>query len=56
MLLYDGDNTYNDKPLFHGAVVNSWGLVPADPSDSPKALAVYDVVMDSAAVLLPITR
>lgn len=48
MLLYNGDNTYNGKPLFHGAIMNSGGLVPADPSDSPKAQAVYDLVVDSS--------
>lgn len=48
MLLYEGDNSYNEKPLFHGAIMNSGSLVPADPVSSAKAQDVYDTVVKSA--------
>jgi carboxylesterase type B len=48
MILFDGDNTYKDKPLFRGAIMNSGSIIPTDPLDSPKAQAVYDQVIDSA--------
>jgi carboxylesterase type B len=46
MALYDGDNTYNGKPLFRGAIMNSGSIVPADPVDCPKGQAVYDQVVE----------
>ncbi|KAL2869438.1 putative extracellular lipase [Aspergillus lucknowensis] len=48
MILYDGDNTYKNKPLFRGAIMNSGGIVPADPVDSAKGQAVYDAVVADA--------
>ncbi|KAL2819852.1 Alpha/Beta hydrolase protein [Aspergillus cavernicola] len=48
MILYDGDNTYNDKPLFRGAIMNSGGIVPAEPVDGDKGQAVYDAVVADA--------
>ncbi|CEL11052.1 Putative Acetylcholinesterase/Butyrylcholinesterase [Aspergillus calidoustus] len=48
MLLYDGDNTYKGKKLFRGAIMNSGGIVPADPVDSAKGQAVYDAVVSEA--------
>lgn len=48
MVMYDGDNTYNDKPLFRGAIMNSGTVVPADPVDCPKGQVVYDTVVKSA--------
>ncbi|KAH7021293.1 Alpha/Beta hydrolase protein [Microdochium trichocladiopsis] len=48
MALYGGDNTYNGKPLFRGAVMNSGSLAPTDPVDCPKAQAVYDQVVRNA--------
>ncbi|TVY78429.1 putative secreted lipase, partial [Lachnellula suecica] len=48
MALYDGDNTYNDKPLFRGAIMDSGSLVPADPVDCPKGQVVYDTVVATA--------
>lgn len=45
MLLYDGNNTYKGKPLFHGAIMDSGSIVPAQPVDSPKAQAIYDSVV-----------
>ncbi|KAH6608175.1 triacylglycerol lipase [Trichoderma cornu-damae] len=48
MLLYGGNATYNGKPLFRGAIMNSGTAVPAEPIDSPKAQAVYDNVVSKA--------
>ena len=48
LALFDGDNTYNGKPLFRGAVMNSGSLAPANPVDCPKGQAVYDDVVKSA--------
>ncbi|KAL2022134.1 hypothetical protein VTK56DRAFT_5963 [Thermocarpiscus australiensis] len=48
MALYDGDNTYNGKPLFRGAIMDSGSVVPADPVDCPKGQAVYDAVVAKA--------
>ncbi|KAL2797467.1 cholinesterase [Aspergillus keveii] len=48
MILYDGDNTYKGKKLFRGAIMNSGGIVPADPVDSAKGQTVYDTVVSEA--------
>ena len=48
MILYGGDNTYNGKPLFRGAIMDSGSIVPADPVDCPKAQGVYDAVVSAA--------
>ncbi|KAF2762648.1 alpha/beta-hydrolase [Pseudovirgaria hyperparasitica] len=45
MILYNGDNTYNGKPLFRGAIMNSGSIIPALDVDHPKAQAVYDQVV-----------
>lgn len=44
MMLYDGDNSYNGKPLFRAGIMNSGSIVPADPVDCPKGQAIYDRV------------
>ena len=44
MMLYDGDNNYNGKPLFRAGIMNSGSIVPADPVDCPKGQAIYDRV------------
>lgn len=48
MVLYDGDNTYNGKPLFRGAIMNSGSVVPADRVDGAKGQAVYNTVVKAA--------
>ncbi|KAL3471219.1 Alpha/Beta hydrolase protein [Aspergillus californicus] len=48
MILYDGDHTYKDKPLFRGAIMNSGGIVPADPVDGAKGQEIYDSVVADA--------
>ncbi|KAK7723915.1 hypothetical protein SLS64_000246 [Diaporthe eres] len=45
MALYGGDNTYNGKPLFRGAIMDSGSIVPADPVDCPKGQVIYDTVV-----------
>ncbi|KAL5594083.1 uncharacterized protein BROUX77_007430 [Berkeleyomyces rouxiae] len=48
MALYDGDATYNDKPLFRGAIMNSGSITPVEDIDSAKAQRVYDQVVREA--------
>ncbi|EHK16062.1 uncharacterized protein TRIVIDRAFT_195940 [Trichoderma virens Gv29-8] len=48
MLLYGGNATYNNKPLFRGAIMNSGTAAPAERIDSPKAQAVYNNVVSKA--------
>jgi hypothetical protein len=48
MIVNSGDNTYNGKPLFRGAIMNSGSIVPAVDVAHPKAQAVYDVVVNAA--------
>lgn len=48
MIVNSGDNTYNGKPLFRGAIMNSGSIVPALDVASPKAQAVYDFVVNAA--------
>ncbi|THY69728.1 alpha/beta-hydrolase [Aureobasidium pullulans] len=48
MIINGGDNTYNGKALFRGAIMNSGSIVPAVEVSHPKAQAVYDVVVNAA--------
>ncbi len=48
MVLYDGDNTYSSKPLFHAAIMNSGSITRTNPVDSAKPQALYDHVVDVA--------
>ncbi|KAG5661898.1 hypothetical protein KAF25_004137 [Fusarium avenaceum] len=48
MALFDGDHTYNGKPLFRGAIMNSGSVVPCEPLDGVKGQAVYDQVIETA--------
>ncbi|KAI4731503.1 alpha/beta-hydrolase [Aureobasidium sp. EXF-10728] len=48
MIVNSGDNTYNGKPLFRGAIMDSGSIVPAVDVAHPKAQAVYDVVVNAA--------
>lgn len=45
LVLYDGDNTYNGKPLFRAGIMNSGSVVPADSVDCDKGQAVYDHIV-----------
>ena len=48
LALYGGDNTYKDKKLFRGAIMNSGSIIPSDPVDCPKGQVVYDKVVQTA--------
>lgn len=48
MALYGGDNAYNGKPLFRGAIMSSGSVAPTEPIDSAKAQAIYDTVVKNA--------
>ncbi|KAL7948145.1 Alpha/Beta hydrolase protein [Trichoderma barbatum] len=48
LVLFDGDATYNDKPLFRGAIMNSGSATPTDPLESDKGQAIYDAVAKAA--------
>ncbi|TVY19922.1 putative secreted lipase [Lachnellula arida] len=48
MVLYDGNYTYKDKPLFRAGIMNSGSIVPANPVDSAKGQTVYDTVVAAA--------
>lgn len=48
MALYNGDHTYNGKPLFRAAIMDSGTIVPADPVDCAKSQVVYDTVVKNA--------
>ncbi|KAK8134333.1 Alpha/Beta hydrolase protein [Apiospora sp. TS-2023a] len=47
MALYDGNNTYNGKPLFRGAIMNSGSILPTDPVNCDKCQVVYDTVVST---------
>ncbi|KAJ5761789.1 uncharacterized protein N7511_005171 [Penicillium nucicola] len=48
MSMYDGNNTYNGSPLFHGAIMDSGSIGPANPVDCAKGQHVYDTVVKAA--------
>ncbi|KAK3191602.1 hypothetical protein K4F52_002417 [Lecanicillium sp. MT-2017a] len=48
LLLYGGNATYNGRPLFRGAIMNSGSIIPADSTDSFPAQEVYDGVVEKA--------
>ena len=48
LLINNGDNTYNGKPLFRGAILDSGSAVPTLDVASPKAQAVFDTVARNA--------
>ncbi|KAI1206221.1 sterol esterase [Annulohypoxylon truncatum] len=48
MALYGGDNTYNGKKLFRGAIMNSGSVIPTDPVDCDRCQDIYDTVVSKA--------
>lgn len=48
MVMYGGNAKYNDKSLFHGAILNSGSAIPVDAVDSAKAQRIYDAVVEKA--------
>jgi carboxylesterase type B len=47
-IINGGDNTYKGRPLFRAAIMNSGSFVPAQSVTSPKAQAIYDLVVENA--------
>lgn len=48
LMLFGGNATYNGKPLFRGAIMNSGSVIPPDPVNCPKGQAIYDRVVQRA--------
>ncbi|KAL6698754.1 Alpha/Beta hydrolase protein [Trichoderma pleuroticola] len=48
LVLYDGDATYNGKPLFRAAIMNSGSVTPVDPVNSAKSQELYKHVVKQA--------
>ncbi|RDW85951.1 hypothetical protein BP5796_04276 [Coleophoma crateriformis] len=44
-LINGGDNLYDGRPLFRGAILGSNSLVPADEVNGTQAQAIYDMVI-----------
>lgn len=53
MLLYGGNATYKDKPLFRGAIMNSGSATPTEDVDGDKGQAVYDQVVRAGGCVGP---
>ncbi|KAF2098829.1 alpha/beta-hydrolase [Rhizodiscina lignyota] len=47
-MINGGDHTYNGKPLFRGAILNSGAVGPALPVDAAVAQKTYDTIVDTA--------
>ncbi|KAI5366311.1 Putative carboxylesterase, type B, carboxylesterase type B, active, alpha/Beta hydrolase [Septoria linicola] len=47
-IINGGDNTYNGKPLFRAAIMNSGSIIPAAPVTGVKSNAVYNTVVQQA--------
>ncbi|PWY65057.1 cholinesterase [Aspergillus eucalypticola CBS 122712] len=52
MALYNGDITYNEKPLFRGGIMNSGNTWPVNPVDGTRGQEVYEQVVDTAGCSL----
>ena len=46
LALYDGDKTYEGRPLFRAGILNSGSLSPLDSADGEKAQAIFDAVVE----------
>ncbi|KAL7945629.1 Alpha/Beta hydrolase protein [Trichoderma barbatum] len=47
LVINDGNATYNGRQLFHGVMLSSGGLMPAQSTDSKRAQRVYDEVVEA---------
>ncbi|RMZ87720.1 hypothetical protein DV736_g5057, partial [Chaetothyriales sp. CBS 134916] len=47
-IINGGDNTYQGKPLFRGAIMESGSVVPAEPVTGVSAQNIYNTVVESA--------
>jgi carboxylesterase type B len=48
LALFDGNNTYKDRPLFRGAIMNSGSITPTEPVNGVKAQGIFDTVVEAA--------
>jgi carboxylesterase type B len=48
LIIHDGDNTYNGKPLFRGAVMNSGAMIPVNGVRDAKAQSVFEDIAKAA--------
>lgn len=48
MAMYDGDNTYNGKPLFRGAIMQSGSLLPMETITDSRPQKLYHHFADAA--------
>ncbi|KAL6878908.1 alpha/beta-hydrolase [Trichoderma novae-zelandiae] len=48
LVINDGNLTYNGRQLFHGVIMSSGSLMPANPADSLRAQLVYESVAAAA--------
>ncbi|KAI0198157.1 Alpha/Beta hydrolase protein [Astrocystis sublimbata] len=48
LALFDGDSTYNGRPLFRGAIMDSGSILPTEPVDGVKAQDIFDTVAAAA--------
>lgn len=48
LALYNGNNTYNGRPLFRAAIMNSGSATPTEPVDGAKAQAIFDMIAEAA--------
>ena len=48
LALFDGNNTYKDRPLFRGAIMDSGSITPTEPVNGVKAQRIFDTVIEAA--------
>ncbi|VVT53807.1 uncharacterized protein SAPINGB_P003759 [Magnusiomyces paraingens] len=48
MEMYDGDHTYNGKPLFHGAIMQSGSVLPLETIDNERSQKLADRFIKAA--------
>ncbi|KFZ13398.1 hypothetical protein V501_03729 [Pseudogymnoascus sp. VKM F-4519 (FW-2642)] len=48
LALYGGNHTYQGKPLFRAAIMDSGSIIPTEPVAGPRSQAVYDRVVKNA--------
>ncbi|KAH8891512.1 alpha/beta-hydrolase [Thozetella sp. PMI_491] len=48
LALYDGDSTYNGRPLFRAAIMDSGSVASIAPVDGEKAQSIFDAVVEAA--------
>ncbi|KAI1822744.1 Alpha/Beta hydrolase protein [Xylaria intraflava] len=48
LALFDGNNTYNGRPLYRGAIMDSGSVIPSEPVDGVKAQEIFDTVAEAA--------